>query len=333
MQKIIPQRLRDGDTIRVIAPSRSMSILSEQTVELATRRLCDLGFNVTFGKNVLDKDEFDSSAVGARIEDLHEAFADSSVKAILTVIGGFNSNQLLNQIDYSLIKKNPKIICGYSDITALANAIYARTGVITYSGPHFSSFAMQQGLEYTIEYFRKCLMSEESIELIPSKKWSNDFWWLQQDKREFISSDGPRILNRGGQNSIEGTILGGNISAFAALHGTKFMPAVNESTILFLEECKEQPIRFFDRLLQSITQQDYFSNVKAILLGRFEKHTAVTDAIINQVIRSKGELGDILVVGNLNFGHTTPIFTFPIGGDCRVELISDLKIVIKSGAV
>ena len=91
----------------------------------------------------------------ARVEDLNEAFRDENVKAILTVIGGFNSNQLLDYIDYEAIKNNPKIFCGFSDITALSNAIYAKTGVVTYSGPHYSSFGMLKGFEYSLEYFKK----------------------------------------------------------------------------------------------------------------------------------------------------------------------------------
>lgn len=94
-----------------------------------------------------------------RIKDLHEAFLDNNVKMILTAIGGYNSNQLLRYIDYDIIKNNPQIICGFSDITALLNAIYTKSGLVTYSGPHFSNFGMNKGLEYTIRYFnerRRC---------------------------------------------------------------------------------------------------------------------------------------------------------------------------------
>ena len=111
--------------------------------------------NVTFSKHAPDIDIFMSSSVESRIADLHEAFADSKVKGILTVLGGYNSNHLLDYIDYDLIAKNPKILCGFSDITALLNAIYAKTGLVSYSCPHFSTFAMQKGLEHTLEYFKK----------------------------------------------------------------------------------------------------------------------------------------------------------------------------------
>ncbi|HEX5564736.1 MAG TPA: LD-carboxypeptidase, partial [Sporosarcina sp.] len=137
---IIPEKLKRGDEIRIIAPSRSASILSEEGVHAAKGRLENLGFVVSFGKHVFDKDLQSSTSIQQRVDDLHEAFADKSVNGILTVIGGFNSNELLPYIDYELIKENPKVFCGYSDITAIGTAISTQTGMVTYSGPHFSSF-------------------------------------------------------------------------------------------------------------------------------------------------------------------------------------------------
>lgn len=99
---------------------------------------------------------------------MHEAFADKSVDAVLTAIGGFNAVELLSQIDYGLIKANPKIFCGFSDITALSCAIYAKTGLVTYSGPHFSSFGMLKGFDYTLDCFKRCFFQKEAFVLCPS---------------------------------------------------------------------------------------------------------------------------------------------------------------------
>ena len=167
MNKIIPEKLKIGDEIRVIAPSRSMCILSDETIQNAKERIEKLGFIVTFGKNVLHTigEDYNCASIEDRIEDLHAAFKDQNVKAILSVIGGFNVNQILDYIDYDLIKQNPKIICGFSDITALTNSIYAKTGLVTYSGPHFSSFGMKKGFDYTEEYFKKMFMQNEKIKV------------------------------------------------------------------------------------------------------------------------------------------------------------------------
>ena len=131
MNIIVPEKLKKGDEVRVIAPSQSMRILGKDCIEIAKKRLEDMGLKVTFGKNVMNSmsDNYNCASIEDRIEDLHEAFRDTNVKAIMTAIGGFNSNQLLDYIDYELIKENPKILCGFSDITALLEAIHAKTGL------------------------------------------------------------------------------------------------------------------------------------------------------------------------------------------------------------
>src|SRR3989338_9159683 len=120
---MIPPKLKNGDEIRIISPSRSMAIISKRVRKIAVQRFEDLGFKVTFSKHSEEKDIFNSSSIKSKVTDLHEAFSDKNVKAIFTTIGGFNSNQIIKHLDYQLIKNNPKILCGYSDITALANAI------------------------------------------------------------------------------------------------------------------------------------------------------------------------------------------------------------------
>ena len=159
-----------------------MGIISKPNKALATKALESLGLSVTFGNHVEECDPMLSSSVKSRLQDLHGAFADPSIKAILPVIGGSNSNQLLAHIDYDLIKRNPKIFCGFSDITALLNAIYHKTGLVTYSGPQFSSFAMKQGLDYTLAYFKRIFFETAGIFAEPSLTWSDDPWFLDQKK-------------------------------------------------------------------------------------------------------------------------------------------------------
>ena len=123
MEDLVPKKLKSGDEIRIIAPSTSMGILSEELQKISLGRLTSLGFKVTFGGHIGEMNEFESSPISQRIEDMHAAFLDKNVKAVLTVIGGFNSNQLLNYIDFGVIRKDPKKFCGFSDISALENAI------------------------------------------------------------------------------------------------------------------------------------------------------------------------------------------------------------------
>jgi muramoyltetrapeptide carboxypeptidase LdcA involved in peptidoglycan recycling len=304
-----------------------MGLLSEDVKKAAISRLESYGFKLSFGKHVDETDDFYSSSVESRIFDLHEAFADKTVDGILTVIGGYNSNQLLDHIDYALLKENPKVFCGFSDITAIANAITTKSDFITYSGPHFSSWAIKQGFEYSIEYFEKCCMREEEFELKSSEKWSDDAWYLDQDKREFMSNDGYWILNEG---EAVGKSIGSHARCLAALQGTQYWPNLEDS-ILFIEEDAETNIQVFDRLLQSYIQLPNFSKVKGILIGRFQKGSNVSMELLKKVIDSKKELSDLPIIANVDFGHTLPLATLPIGG--QLEIIAkkeNEKIIVKT---
>lgn len=321
MTSIIPQKLQRGDEIRIIAPSRSLAMISEENKNLAVETLMNLGFRTSFSSHSMEEDEFVSSSVESRISDIHEAFLSSSVKAILTVIGGYNSNQLLKYLDYDLIRKHPKILCGYSDITAITNAIYAKTGLVTYSGPHFSTFGMRKGNDYTIDAFKACFTSSNTVEIVASSDWSDDAWYMDQYNRDFIPNEGPFIINSG---EAEGTSIGGNLCTFNLLQGTEYFPSL-ENSIVFLEDDYEAVPHTFDRDLCSLLQQPSFGGVKALLIGRFQKKSQMSQETLIRIIDSKRELKSIPVVANLDFGHTSPLFTFPIGGQVRL-LARDRKV-------
>lgn len=312
---IIPRKLRPGDQICVIAPSRSMAIISTELRQIAAQSLVQMGFRVTYGEHVEEEDDFHSSSVEARVSDLHAAFTDPQVIGILSVVGGYNANQLLGSLDYDLIRKNPKILCGYSDITALSNAIFAKTGLVTYSGPHFSTFGMRLGLEYTREYFARCLLQEGAYDLPASDTWSDDAWYRNQMQRQFIPNPGYQVVNPG---EAQGRILGGNLCTFNLLQGTPFMPDLQDS-ILFIEDDEESPPHTFDRDLQSLLHQADFSGVRGVVIGRFQKASQMEESKLLQIIGGKRELQRIPVVMNANFGHCTPQFTFPIGGRGEIK--------------
>jgi len=313
---IIPKKLVPGDEIRIIAPSTSLKVILPAIRDLALRNLTAMGLKVSYGRNSEECDEFGSSSIEARVADVHLAFSDTKVKGILTAMGGYNCNQLLRYLEYDLIRANPKILCGYSDITALDAAIHAKTGLVTYSGPHFSTFGMEKGLEYTLEYFKKCLMIEESFSIHSSKEWSDDKWYRDQQQRNFIPNEGYLIINEG---AAEGSLLGGNLCTLNLLQGTEFMPALAGS-LLLLEDDYESKGLTFDRDLQSLIHQPEFSEVQGVVIGRFQNESAVTTEKLIRMIRTKRELNNIPVIANADFGHTTPQFTFPIGGKGRLSV-------------
>jgi muramoyltetrapeptide carboxypeptidase len=325
VKSVFPSKLSSGDEIRVIAPSTSFHIITSAVRDGALKNLAALGLQITYAKNSEECDEFTSSSVASRIADIHAAFADPKVKGILTAIGGYNSNQLLRYLDYDLIKANPKVLCGFSDITALSTAIHAKTGLVTYSGPHFSTLGMEKGLEYTLEYFEKCLVEAGPFIVTSSKKWSDDGWYRDQQNRIFNPNQGYLVINEG---QAEGRLLGGNLCTLNLLQGTEYMPALADS-LLLIEDDYESPPHTFDRDLQSLIHQPGFEGVMGLVIGRFQNGSKMDREKLVKMITNKPELMRIPVIAEADFGHTTPQFTFPVGGTGKLAVIDrEVKLTV-----
>ena len=305
------KRLKKGDEIRVIAPSASLSYIKDDILQKSLEFLQSQGFKISFGKNSKEIDEFYSSSIHSRLEDLHNAFLDKNVSAILTAKGGFNSNELLDKMDYDIISKNPKIFCGYSDITALLNAIYAKTGLITYHGPHFSKFCIEENRDYTLDSFYNCISNNQDFEIKPS-----------------IKSKSYSIIQKG---KCQGSIIGGNLCTLNLLQGTDYMPDIKDK-ILFIEDDNIMGDFFpfeFKRNLQSLLQIKNADKIKGIVFGRFTKDCKMSEDLIEKIIKDKIS-PDIPVVYNVDFGHIMPMITFPIGGDIKIQALdNELKLIIK----
>lgn len=303
------KKLQKGNEIRVVAPSRSLSIVREAVYNYALEYLQNKGYCITFSDNSYEMECADSASVQSKVVDLHNAFLDQNVKAILTSIGGFNTNQILEYIDYSIIKNNPKIICGYSDITALLNAIYAKTGLVTYHGPHFCSFGFEYNRDYTNDYFEKCLVNNTEYNIVPS-----------------IEAKDYNVVQEG---DCEGIIIGGNLCTLNLLQGTEFMPELQD-VILFLEDDNimgDYFTREFDRNLQSLLQVKQ-SRIAGIVFGRFAEDCGLTVEVITQIVKSKKQLKNIPIIFNADFGHVFPFFTFPIGGIAYVSARKSMVNII-----
>ena len=312
---IIPPKLTVGSHVRIIAPSCTMSRSSKEdagSLDRAKRFFIDRGMKVSEGKHIRKVDDFGSTTVAHRIEDLHEAFRDSTVNMISTLRGGWNANQLLRHIDFDLIRKNPKIFCGFSDITALSNAIYAKTGLVTYSGLNFFHYGMGPLVRYSYDSFESCLMNASQYPILPSKKWTADRF----PNLKFRKNAGWWIIHEG---SAEGTSIGGNLCTFNLLQGTEYMPSLKD-TVIFLEDDDPTEPKTFDRDLQSLLHQPGSDGIRAIVIGRFQPQSKMTEVLLRQIIQSKPELKKMPVIANVDFGHTSPQVTFPIGGKIRIQL-------------
>ena len=319
MQKIIPAKLQKGDEIRVIAPATGLKIIGQDCRQIAKERFEALGLKVSFATNTTDEnfDMFASTDIKKRADDIMEAFLDKNVKAIFTILGGFNSNQILPFLDYEVIKNNPKILCGYSDITALLSAIEVKTGLVCFYGPHYSSIGMKKGNEYTLDMLEKVLFEGES-ELKTSDEWSDDLWFIDQENRDFIKNEGWWVLQNG---NAKGELKGGNLGTFLLLNGTPYQSEFKKDTILMIEDCNytKNDGEVFFRHFQALAQRDDFVNVRAVFIGRFQKASDVTREKLEFIVNNIPQLKGLPVIANLDFGHTTPIATLPIGGMCEIN--------------
>lgn len=316
MKPIIPSKIKIGDEIRVIAPATSLGIISEEIQFIANERFNSLGLRLSFGAHVNDMDEYHSTSIENRIADLHDAFSDPKVKAIICVIGGFNSNQLLPYINWDIIRNNAKPFIGYSDITALQNAVLSQTDLVTYSGPAYSTFGQKIFSEYTLEHFKKCLMQEEPFELDVSTQWTDDEWYIDQDNRIQENNEGLWILQEG---KAEGVVVGGNISTLHLLCGTKFMPSLKQS-ILFLEDDSDTDYKNFDRMFESLLQLPEAGSIAGIVFGRFQKASEITEENMRRLVAIRPQLKNIPIIANADFGHTNPMVTYPIGGKASLAV-------------
>jgi muramoyltetrapeptide carboxypeptidase len=327
----VPPKLRRGDTIRVVAPARSRQFALEHDHSAAIEaRFAALGLRLSFGEHVDERDDFDSSSVASRVSDLHAAFADPEVTGILTVIGGFNSNEMLPHLDWELIAANPKIFCGYSDITALQNAILARAGMVTYSGPHWSSFGMRDHFEQTEQWFAQALFEQGPIDLRPAKIWTDDLWFADQDSRTVYPNDGWWPLRPG---QATGRIVGGNLCTLNLLQGTQWMPSL-DGALLLVEDDRLSDFKEFARNLASLLQLPDADGVQGLVIGRFQEASGVTRSLLEQIIARQDRLKDVPVLANVDFGHTYPLATFPIGGRAALSVdgTSSLRLSDSWGA-
>lgn len=316
------KKLKKGDHIRVISPSLSIQAIGGFNANVSAKeKLEELGFNVSFSSNYFEHDLFDSASIASRVEDLHEAFLDPSIDAVLATIGGFNCNELLPYLNYDLIAQNPKIFCGYSDTTALLNAIYTKTGMQTYMGPSYSSFKMKESQEYQSQSWLKAV-TQDDYDLVPSKEWSSDPWYDPTKPRHFMPTEW-KVYKAG---SASGTIIGGNLSTFGLLRGTPYAPQ-EENYILFMEEAEEDDYIEFARHLAALLQA--YPNPQAVIIGRFPKECEMTEEILLAILDKHPLLKTIPVLYDVDFAHTQPLFTITIGAQATLDT-NEMVIHVKT---
>jgi len=310
MKPLKPKRLQHGDVIGICAPASPPA--SESKLNKGIRYLEQLGYRVEIGKNVLKKKGYLAGTDKQRADDINTFFADHRIKAIFTVRGGYGSQRILPLLNYNLIRWNPKILVGYSDITALHLALLSQCGLVTFSGP-MVAVEMSEGLSgNTEEQFWSCLAST-------------------QPPDPFIGK--PGITSSIHRKAIStGRLVGGNLSILSSLVGSPNFPK-QKKLALIIEEIDERPYRV-DRMLQQLQSTGIFKNVTGLVLGDFS--TCVHDKgksslSIQEVFKSTFDGYNFPIVSNLCYGHMKNSRSFPIGVRVSIDGKKHRVIFLESG--
>ena len=303
---LLPKAIKPGDTIGLITPASPL-FEAQRTLMEAQENLAHLGFKSRAAKNIFKKHGYLAGTVEERVSDLHDMFLDPQVKAIMTIRGGYGSAQLLPHLDYELIKNNPKILIGYSDITSLLAGIHSQTGLVTFHGP----VAVSTFTDFTKEYFFKTLTSGQAVGLIDSESFASGT----------TSIDHVWTL-RGG--SAEGRLIGGNLTLMQSLIGTAY-DFSGDGAILFFEEVGEEPYDL-DRILNHMKQAGKFDKCKGVFFDRLDStkpasyRPAFNSSLsVEEVLEEVFNDFDFPVCIGFSIGHIKDKPTLPLGIQARLD--------------
>lgn len=300
---MIPTKLKKGDTIGVIAPSNYIEKDDLEYINASIALMEASGFKVKFGKYVFEDTLGYGTSPEKRAADINWAFTDGEVKAIMCVKGGEDSNTTLDYIDYEMIKKHPKIICGFSDNTSILNAIHEKTGLVTYHGPTFKSLTSWE-TGYAYKQFIKTFA--ENTESLIMGEPEDEYTTIQAGQ-------------------ATGELVGGNLSLFTKLVCGKY--AVNvQDKILFLEELGfEAAPEMVNSNIYYLKQNGVFDRIAGLWIGNYEHPSKVSiEKIIKNAIEDEYKFP---IIKSDNFGHIDKKIIIPIG--TKAEINTNEKIKIK----
>ena len=309
------KRLKAGDTIGLISPG---SAASDESFEKAVKNLKDLGFKLKYAKNVRAKHGYLAGTDQQRLDDLHSMFADQEVDGIWCVRGGYGCGRLLPHINYKLIQKNPKLLIGYSDITALIQAIFINTGLVCFHGPVGTS----DFTDYALGEMKSILMNPQKEHLIS---------FYNNEKAKEDAAFKYEVI-RGGV--ARGQLVGGNLSLISSLVGTAYEWDV-KGKLLFIEDVGEKPYRV-DRMLTQVLQSKKFKQPAGIILGVFadckandlENSLSLMDTLKGQV----AGLG-IPVAYGFSFGHIANQCVLPVGIKAEFDTSKQIVRLLDSAVI
>lgn len=310
-----PKRLQPGMTVGLVTPASNVP--EDEELRAAMDLVRSLGFNPKPSPNLFSRTQYLAGTDKERADDLNAMFADNAVDAIFCVRGGYGSGRLLRYLDYDMIAANPKIIMGYSDITALLNAIFLRTGLVTFHGPiaggNFSEYTLGEYNKVLIEPTRTTIVGQPPVfETQPGiVDWENR-----------LTPIVPGVA--------EGHLIGGNLSLVVTLLGTPYEPNF-EGAILFLEDVSEPPYSV-DRMLTHLWMSGKLEQVSGIVLGKFTDDGYDSNTFsMEQVMRDRLEPLGIPTLRGLMIGHIEDKTVVPVGVQARLDVSAGTLTLLEAG--
>lgn len=304
---MIPNKLEKGDTIGVVAPSNPIIGDNIDEINKARQIVESDGFKVKFSKNLFSNLNVYSNDAKEKAQDINDMFADKEVKMIWCAKGGENSNSTFDYLDFELIKNNPKIICGYSDITSLTNIISVKTGLVTFSGTNFKTIATDE-TDYSYKEAIKRFV-RGSLEL-----------GKESDKYSTI---------KGG--IATGELIGGNLSLIRGLVSGKYSVDF-AGKILFIEELGFETMpSLVSNYLYYMKQNGVFEKIKGLWIGNYEHESGIS--LEKVVLDTIGNKYDFPIIKSNNFGHTDAKTVIPIGARAKIDTNQKIKIELLGNCV
>jgi muramoyltetrapeptide carboxypeptidase len=241
-----------------------------------------------------------------RAADINAFFTDREVRAVLPTRGGWGSARLLPHLDFDAIRRNPKVILGYSDITALLNSIHARTGLVTFHGPNGGG----RWDAYSLDWTKRVLFNGEAVTCTNPKTTNDRNVLTQIDNRT-------RVITPG---KARGRLLGGNLSVLTGILGSPFVPDFTDA-ILFLEDVEEQPYRV-DRMMTSLKLAGILGRVRGVIFGTCSDCTPGTgyaSFTLEEILNDHLKPLNVPAWQGAMIGHNMPQWTLPVGLDVEID--------------
>ena len=300
--QLLPRPLKKGDLVGIISPSAAMA--DEMQFIFAKEAMEALGFNVVLGESAANRRGHLAGTDAERAKDLNDMFAHQQVRAIVCLRGGSGAARILPLIDYENIKRNPKPLLGYSDITALHQAIYTQTGLITFHGPNGSG----SWNSFNASQFRRMFFDQELIKFENDVVKGDDLV-IKQNRTQTIT---PGIA--------EGVIVGGNLTVLTALAGSPYLPDFQDK-ILFLEDVEESPYRI-DRMMSTLQLMGALDKIKGFIFGQCtdcDPSGGYGSLTLNQILEDFILPLKIPAYRGAMIGHVPKQFIVPIGARVSMD--------------